>query len=100
MAQDCKHIVYAVVKHGTNGRRRVRVSDKLDWHAAISRWYKLDDRRRAGLPMSAEGPILYFAVRAEDDPAWPVSGRRVTVRACTRKARAARRAVRALEAKI
>ena len=63
----------------------MRVSEPLDWDAAIEGWYEIDDVRRALARVPAEStaahiPVWYFAVRHADDPDWPADAPLSTVR--------------------
>ena len=67
-----QHIVYAVCETPL-GPHKVPVSGAKAWHAAIARWYALDDRRTIDrAPLNVRGcAVRYFAVRSADDPGWP-----------------------------
>lgn len=80
------HLVYATTElHGC--LNIFRVSEPLEWHAAINLHDKLIrelrcDRRckRVGATTAARLPVRFFSVRAADDPNWPVHEPRSTVR--------------------
>lgn len=74
MTRD-RHIVYAVTIAGKS-RVKHRVSDPLDYGAALDTWHAFDDPRfHRGQRTCVGGQrVSSYAVRAADDADWPASG--------------------------